>query len=243
MHTNTTLEVLEGFKCRLIAGRYYLYSDTRIECIGEKYEKYSSFSYFFFVFYCIGMPLTLFFYLKKYSITRKTKFRFISLGFKKRFWYWEFVILLRKICLIFTVTARVELQPLIGAIIILIAIHLHLVFRPFHPANPILRNFETLSLIISFITCIFGIFFVSDSLTDVEFYSIAYILFFINLFCLFGFIYYIGYYIKSTEDVIGNAKRSISRFVRSSFSLQASYWDEGERSSNKNMVRMDDDKL
>ena len=116
-----------------------------------------------------GIPLISWFllYLKHHSLNSndtKDKFGFLYNGYKTRSYYWESVVMLRKVAMILINTFLASLGRIVQAlaILLLLLVYLHytLTHRPYISRR--LNDLEVISLVTSFITIYAGVFFLSS---------------------------------------------------------------------------------
>lgn len=102
------------------------------------------------------------------SVEVKTKYGFLYIGYKYNNFYWELIILYRKICIAFTSvflsSISVEVQALSVMIVILVAFNLQLRYMPYE--NLELNMMETRSIIVAGITIYCGLYFLTNDLSD-----------------------------------------------------------------------------
>jgi len=98
------------------------------------------------------------------SVQARQMFGFLFRGYKQLFYYWEVVIIYRKVALIFIQVFLVQYGNNTQAVeVFLLLIFLILVSmnkKPFQ--TEALNNLETVSLVVSMITIFCGIFFIFD---------------------------------------------------------------------------------
>ena len=241
-----TMGLMEIFICTTVSGQRVLVADTRVVCGGSMYNAYYITSIIYFVVFCIGAPLALLVFMQRNAAVRTGKFRIITLGYKRKYWYNDFLIMLRKLALIFIVAAPASLQALIASIVLLLAMHVHLSLRPFADQSQkklYLGGLETLSLVATLVTSQFGLYFFNSAQSSAAYAAASWIVFSLNTLLIVYFVYYIITYIRKTEDVVGNWKNWVAKLVKSKFSIRDQFWLEGEVAAGNNMMRMDDDKL
>jgi len=94
----------------------------------------------------------------------REKFGFLFRGFKKDYYYWECVIMYRKIILIFIAVFLVNFGVITQALVVFLLLIGFVMFnvkkKPF--STEPLNNLETMSLVTSMITVYCGLFFISD---------------------------------------------------------------------------------
>lgn len=95
----------------------------------------------------------------------KMRYGFLFQGFKPEAYFWEIIIMLRKLMIImasvFFSTLSSELQVLLVILIIIVSLSLHLKYKPYQTAT--LNLMETLSLAVSSTTLYTGLFYITGS--------------------------------------------------------------------------------
>ena len=122
---------------------------------------------------CIGLPTILFVNIWKNrtkldEITEKLKYGFLYNGFKSDFYYWEFVIVIRKLLIIvifvFISKISIPIQALCTFLVILICFLLQLRLEPYSSAQ--LNLLEIMSITVTAVTIYSGIFFLTNDLSE-----------------------------------------------------------------------------
>ena len=178
LHPTLTRQSLFLFMCTKIEGKYYLRKDVQLECFTTQHYLYS-----FFVglpgvlLYVCGTPLLTLWVLfrRRHKLlstgiagaeTRGT-YGFLYRGYK--LYYWEIVIMSRKISMVivavFGLQASVETQALLALLVVVLASAAHVIAKPYSEQFVVLDHLETAGLITAFITLYFGMFFFTK---DVE---------------------------------------------------------------------------
>jgi len=102
------------------------------------------------------------------SVEVKTKYGFLYIGYKYSNFYWELVILYRKIAIAFTSvflsSISVEIQALTVMIVILVAFNLQLRYMPYE--NLELNMMETRSIVVAGVTIYCGLYFLTNDLSE-----------------------------------------------------------------------------
>lgn len=123
--------------------------------------------------WCLGIPaVAMLIIIKNHReltyISIKAKYGFLYNGYKPERFYWEFVIIYRKILVIFISvfisTVSVEVQALSVMLVIFIAFYLQHSCQPYNAQE--LNDLELMSIVTSGITIYSGLYFLSNSLTN-----------------------------------------------------------------------------
>jgi hypothetical protein len=117
----------------------------------------------------IGIPITVFFLMRKESDRLETnavkqRFGFLYNGYKRQNYYWEIIIMYRKIFCIFIAVFLRRIGIIVQALVLLIVLMMFMQAnssrRPF--AARALNDIESFSLITQIVTIYCGLFFVSS---------------------------------------------------------------------------------
>ncbi len=158
-----------GMRCRIIIGDAsrpflrVLHSDVRIDCDAPQYPTDFAMAIFGVGIYGFGIP-ALAMILVLHHARRKgwedayKRFTFIIGGYKLRCWFWEVVILARKVALLLLLSTVHDptLQALLGIWVLMVAFVLNIRNQPF--VKRVLNKTETLALLTQVITLNVGLF-------------------------------------------------------------------------------------
>eukprot|EP00004_Rigifila_ramosa_P023004 TRINITY_DN639_c0_g1_i3.p1 TRINITY_DN639_c0_g1~~TRINITY_DN639_c0_g1_i3.p1 ORF type:complete len:2518 (-),score=500.64 TRINITY_DN639_c0_g1_i3:62-7615(-) len=177
MHPSVIRENLIFFNCEKVGGHRYLRADMSVDCDSTQYKTLLVFAVVFFVFYSLGMLALLFFLLWRNRLTFGTvktadlpiskqgalfKYRFLISGYHRRAYFWECVVIGRKIVLVgLALFVGPTLQIFFGIILFLFCIELQRHYQPYNNAS--FQRMETVSLWTSFSILLCGIIFNSSS--------------------------------------------------------------------------------
>ncbi|CDW75877.1 UNKNOWN [Stylonychia lemnae] len=168
VHPSLVTYSFNDFKCKDIDSQYRVQDDLEIICWSPEHTFYS----YFVALPCIivwglGIPFFALAILmrkrkKLDSFEIRQRFGFLYRGYRKDYYYWEIVIMYRKILIIFTAVFisnfGIVAQALIVFFILIIFLMINFKKQPFNTL--ILNDLETLSLITSMITIYCGLFFI-----------------------------------------------------------------------------------
>ncbi|CDW79545.1 UNKNOWN [Stylonychia lemnae] len=168
VHPSLVTFSFNDFKCKEVDGQLRVYDDLEIICWSPEHTFYS----YFVALPCIivwglGIPFFALVILIKQrmkleNFDTRQKYGFLYRGYRKEYFYWEIVIMYRKILIIFTSVFVSNFGIIAQALIIFFALIVFLMInfkkQPFN--TQILNDLETLSLITSMITIYCGIFFI-----------------------------------------------------------------------------------
>lgn len=169
IHPTIMLEVISSFPCESVAGTgaAFLRRDMSVDCGSSEYALYATISAFYLVFYTGGMIAMTGIRMRTHKrngifssasnpIYRKYAFFFV--GYKDDAYFWEGVIMTRKLAIVaFSVLAAPMLQLVFGSLIIGLAFALNLHFSPFN--SPFINRLEAIALIALYLTIVLGFIF------------------------------------------------------------------------------------
>ena len=135
----TTIKALmRSLSCDKVGEKFYISTDYQIECYDDKHNMYSFLSATALVLYGIGIPLNAFVILYRYRNRlyepQAQRLRFLFHGY--RLYYWEFVVLARKVVIlsmsVFLFRRQsVRYQTVVASWAIQVALYVHLKLVPF----------------------------------------------------------------------------------------------------------------
>eukprot|EP00759_Apiculatamorpha_spiralis_P049149 PhF_6_TR44191/c0_g1_i1/m.67770 len=117
---------------------YYLLADMSVECKGERYELFYSRALVFLMLYGLGIPGVgmVAFLLRAKNVGWEVVFKqysFFIEGYQTKYWYFELLVMLRKMTLILIIALEEngESQALMAIWILHMAVSIHLVCQPY----------------------------------------------------------------------------------------------------------------
>jgi hypothetical protein len=163
---------------------YFLVEDMDERCWGAKHISWLlGLCLPMLLFYVVGIPVVACYilYLNRADLESaqcKRRYFFLYTGYRFDRWYWEFVIVLRKLVLI-TITVylqdSIRLQAFACLALIAFSLGLHIHFRPF--MHPNANKIEIVSLLVSFGTFFAGIMLWTPYLPQtINFITLGYVL-------------------------------------------------------------------
>ena len=162
--------MFNDFNCKSIDGTQRVYLDLEIVCWSSVHSFWSfAVAMPGIIAWGLGIPAFAFFLMAKEkskldTVETRMKFGFLYNGYKLEYYYWEVVIMYRKIILIFIAVFiqnyGVMVQALIVFMVLLIFLVLGLKKKPFFLVP--LNDLESLSLITSILSIYCGIFFIAN---------------------------------------------------------------------------------
>ena len=174
--------------------------DMRESCYGSNYILWRNFvGVPMTIFYVFGIPFVAQILMREHAHELdaphiRARYQFLYGGYMKDRYYWEIVIIVRKllmIAIIVFLANSVNIQALAAVLLIVVFSILHLIYQPFEVA--LMDNMEMLSLGTSFVTFFCGLFlYVTDGLTTDDRTVLSLAIVFSNVFffalCLFKLI-------------------------------------------------------
>jgi len=171
VHPNIVEYMFNGFYCIDIDGEPRIREDLRVVCWQTEHKLYGfMLALPSIVVWGLGIPFFAFTLLTREretldKLATKEKFGFLYNGYKKDFYYWEIVIMYRKIAIIFIAvfisSSGVVTQALIVFLLLIIFIVINLKKAPF--MTVVLNDLETLSMVTSMVTVYCGLFYISNT--------------------------------------------------------------------------------
>lgn len=159
-----------NFKCLTVDGDSRVEDDLEIVCWSSVHKFYSLFvAVPSIIVWGLGIPFFAFILLSRIrknldKLESREKLGFLYRGYKKDFFFWEVIIMYRKIALIcisvFISSYGVVAQALIVFMLLILFLFFNMKKQPYQ--TTVLNDLETLSLITSMITIYCGLFFISD---------------------------------------------------------------------------------
>lgn len=176
LHPSLTKEMFSMFSCtELKPGELWLAADLSLRCWSWEHIKYALMvSLSSIAVWIIGLPLLCLCLIYR---TRNTladpvtqiKFSFLYKGYQPRWYFWEFVILYRKVALVcasvFLSTVSIMVQALSVLAVLLISLFFQLQLQPF--ATAVFNRLELKSILVSAVTIYSGLFYQTEDIGKV----------------------------------------------------------------------------
>ena len=179
LYPTVTRATFKLVACQTVGCNRYLQMDLDLECWGDMHIPWVILLFIpALLLYVLGLPLLALYFLRKHRDHLDAKiprfhFGILYLGFRHECYYWEVLTALRKttiICVaVFLTAAGTEVQALTGSFINLIALLLHMNFRPYMRVTKdhnTLHLAEMWALVVSFSTLWMGLFFFQENVTN-----------------------------------------------------------------------------
>ncbi|CAG9309876.1 unnamed protein product [Blepharisma stoltei] len=198
IHPNIVKMMFGAFSCKQInSGERWLTVDYDIRCWDSKHIFYLCLVVIpSIILWGIGIPALCLLNLVKNrrklnEIGPRLMFGFFFNGYKKSCYYWEFIILYRKIlvicCSVFLANISVSVQALTVTIILAASLHLHYTNSPY--SGPALNELELRSIFVSATTIYCGLYFLTDSLDEISRFIFFLIIVFSNIYFLYYWLF------------------------------------------------------
>jgi len=179
LYPTLTRSTFKLVACQTVGCNRYLQMDLDLECWDEVHIPWVILLFIpALTLYVLGLPLGAFYFLHKHRFNLDDKiprfhFGILYLGFRPECYYWEVLTAFRKttiICVaVFLTAAGTEVQALLGSFINLVALLLHMNFRPYVRVtedHDTLQSAEMWALVVSFTTLWMGLFFFQESVSN-----------------------------------------------------------------------------
>lgn len=162
VHPTLTQQIFQIFNCTDFAGDKYLADDYSLSCDTPLYKTYRDGAIAMIFVYVIGIPalgFTILFFNRDKLETEsvKRKYRFLFEGYSANAYFWEFVIIVRKILLVAVVVFLKEApfkSVYAGVWLLGIALMINVWVQPFEKST--LQLLETSSLAVLFCSLLLG---------------------------------------------------------------------------------------
>jgi hypothetical protein len=225
-----------------IEGESWLIEDLQIKCWDEKHSLYViSVALPGIILWGLGIPTVclIYLYLNRRNldnISVRLKFGFLFNGFKKTRFYWEFVILYRKIiiifCSVFLSNLSVSVQALTVMIVLLLSLHIQNSYQPYNHAS--LNQMEVRSILVANLTIYCGLYYLTGDLSEIAKLSFFIIIVVSNAYFLY---YWILKLLEASSSVLISKipclRRRFSKSILDGFSEKMFI----KESKNKNIIR------
>ena len=175
VHPNIIKALFSAFSCEEIdPGEYWLVNDLAIQCFNSDHIFYSlTIALPGIVVWGIGTPAVCLAYIWKNrlllgKLQMKLRFGFVYNGYELDRFYWEFVILYRKIaiicCSVFLSTISIPIQALTVLLVLVVFLYMQSVHEPYF--SPELNLMELRSIMVATVTIYCGLFYLTGDLSE-----------------------------------------------------------------------------
>jgi hypothetical protein len=167
IHPTIMLESVNSMPCESVpgTGTSYLRADMSVDCSSATYKSYYVFAWFYLIFYVFGMIVFVVYrglmhnaksgklFIIDHSSNRK--YAFFVRGFQQSRYYWEAVVMTRKLAIVtLSVLLNDTLQLVWGMVFVMIALFGTVVYQPF--VDPFINHLESISLVLLAFTIVLG---------------------------------------------------------------------------------------
>jgi predicted outer membrane repeat protein len=164
------------FSCtQILSGELWLTDNLDIKCYGSMHTYYAvTVALPALVIWGISLPVLVLLYLRRHrtelqTLMMKLRFGFLYTGYKSSNYYWEFVIIYRKIiiicCVVFIGNFSVHVQALSIMLVISAFAVLHHFVQPY--SNSSLNDMEMRAILVAAVTIYCGLFYLTGNLNEV----------------------------------------------------------------------------
>ncbi|CAG9321999.1 unnamed protein product [Blepharisma stoltei] len=173
IHPTLIKYYFSSFDCtELDYGKDWLVDDLNIRCWDRQHVFYITvIAIPAIILWGVGIPTTCCFLIMKNkdrlnNINVRIKYGFLFNGYKSRSYYWEFIIIYRKIiiicCTVFLSTVSVNIQALTTLFVLVTSLYFQCKIKPYNGDD--LNKLETISISASAITIYCGMYYLTESL-------------------------------------------------------------------------------
>ncbi|CAG9321986.1 unnamed protein product [Blepharisma stoltei] len=173
IHPSLIKYYFSSFDCtELDYGKDWLVDDLNLRCWDSQHVFYiAAISFPAILLWGIGIPTTCLFLIMKnkdrlININIRIKYGFLFNGYKAKSYYWEFVIIYRKIiiisCSVFLATVSVNIQALTTLFVLVACLYFQCKIKPYNGDD--LNRLEAISISASAITIYCGMYYLTGSL-------------------------------------------------------------------------------
>lgn len=172
LHPTITRYSFSQFDCRTIdPGEQWLVSNLNIRCWQDTHQAVAlTLALPCIIMWVIGLPAFTLLYLTAHKgkldlVESKLKFGFLVNGYERQAYYWEFVILYRKVLVVcFAVFLSTDIQALSLMIVLVIAFVLQKKRQPYTTKQ--LNTLESRGILVSAVTIYCGMYFISEDISS-----------------------------------------------------------------------------
>lgn len=207
MHTSVSNTILSVFSCKKVNGEYWNTSDYNLKCFVDQHLNILLYIGLpGLIIWCISLPSVMFVCLfknRRYldQVETLVKFKTLFSGYKPEFYYWEFLVILRKFLIrviaILLISSGITIQGLGIMIVLLFSLSLHINYKPYEKDS--INKLEQYCIIVLILFICGGITFSTD-IQDRSKVIIGWILFVVNIMFL---LYWGKFFFKQVFDILG----------------------------------------
>eukprot|EP00455_Lapot_gusevi_P049496 TRINITY_DN7029_c0_g2_i2.p1 TRINITY_DN7029_c0_g2~~TRINITY_DN7029_c0_g2_i2.p1 ORF type:complete len:453 (+),score=112.27 TRINITY_DN7029_c0_g2_i2:713-2071(+) len=222
VHPSITQQTFLMLSCKKIGIKdadFYLVPDLSRQCwTGEHYKWLWGLAFPMFLLYVVGIPLVAAFLLYRHrnnlsDQTIKYKYYFLYTGYEDKWFFWELVVIVRKILLVLIsvfFVYNLHIQTLMALLLVVVSILMHVYAQPF--SDDLVDLLEFVSLLTTLMTFYCGqyLFITDSSVTTATKQAVSVVIGTINIaFFVFAIVLFLrevkrGYY---EEDKVQEASK------------------------------------
>lgn len=175
VHPTFTKITLSAFDCYEIEGEYWLREDLTVKCWTQKHIAFAvGIGMVSILIWSLLLPLYVVYRIFRNrnfldSITMRTRFGFMYIGYKQKYCYWEYLVILRKVFIIipsvFLASVSLLLQAIVIHAVLLLSLFLHELANPYE--DKYLNDLEFRAIVVGLLSIYCGMSFLAGGLTDV----------------------------------------------------------------------------
>jgi predicted outer membrane repeat protein len=198
VHPTFTKVMLSSFNCYEIGNEYWLQQDLRVKCWDYEHLAFSlGIGLTSVLVWSLALPLFIVNRIYRMKgrldqISTRTKYGFMYIGYKHKFCYWEYVVILRKVFIVipavFLTSVSLILQAIVIHAVLLIALFIHEIAQPYN--SKALNDLEFRSILVGLLSIYCGMSFLAGGLTEVGKVLMVCVLLVVN-------IYFILYWLRA----------------------------------------------
>ncbi|OMJ70216.1 hypothetical protein SteCoe_31873 [Stentor coeruleus] len=222
MHASVYNSLMSLMSCKSVNDKYWSTNDFSLQCYeGKHIQALIYIGIPGLTVWCLFLPLMIFYslYKKRNALDQnevKVKFKTLFDGYTPGFYYWEFLIILRKFSIrlitILLLSAGITVQGLGILIILLLALVTHMKFQPYEKQS--INKLEFYCIILLNLSIIFGILFTTD-INQIIKETLSWVLFCLHLSFL---VYWAKFFFIAFGEIL--KKNSFYLKIMAKFSLK-----------------------
>ena len=222
IHPTIMLEVINSFPCEHVGGTNtsFLKEDMSVDCKSAQYKTYAAISAVYLIVYIFGMLVLIFVRLRHNYKAGKlaspshnafVKYAFFFVGYWSHTYYWEAVIMVRKMGVVaFSVLPSSMLQLVFANVIIMFAYALNVQLLPF--ASHFINRIESFCLIALLATITLGFLFINaGSSTSTNTMWISVLVIVVNT-AMAAFLFLV--FLKKMREVLAKVTKSLPAWLQ-----------------------------
>jgi len=166
VHPMLMLEVISSLPCERVkgTGTSYLRTDMSVDCSSPQYKLFLAISIVYLVVYVAGAIVVLVYFLRTNAqngrlfnedSTANRKYAFFFKGYTMETYYWEGIVMLRKLAIVaLSIFSNPALQLIWACIILTLCLLVHVWYKPF--VSALLNRMDLMALVALYLTVVYG---------------------------------------------------------------------------------------